>query len=233
MSRLSSERIGSAVRDRYLDCLDFFSGRPFARDYRLVRPYTPCGNARLSALHKAVSQTIAAGIPGDVVECGTARGGSAALMGLALKRSGAGRKLWVFDTFEGLPAPQAGGPDWEDGERYTGSCRGSLEEVKQLFDQCGILPFSRLVKGMFADTLPRSGVGAVSVLHIDCDWYESVKACLDAFYPRVSPGGIIQVDDYGHWKGAREAVDELLKERSQEVSVRSIDYTGRQLLKKR
>lgn len=67
--------------------------------------------------------------------------------------------------------------------------------------------------------------------HLDCDWYESVKVCLDHLYDRVSPGGLIQIDDYGHWKGARKAVNEFFLRRSIEVRLRRLDYSGRQMIK--
>lgn len=231
MKRLSPDRLFSVVRDGCFGFFDFFSRRPFAQIYRMTRPYTLCGNARLRALYQAVRQTVTEGVPGDVVECGTARGGSAALIGLSLKQMGADWRLWVFDTFEGLPAPDVTGPDWEEGRGYTGRFRGSLEEVRELFKKCGILSKATFVKGLFIDTLPGCGVQAISLLHIDCDWYESVKLCLDTFYERVSSGGIIQIDDYGHWEGARKAVDEFLKNHPQEVRIRYVDYTSRQLLR--
>jgi len=170
-------------------------------------------------------------IPGDVVECGTARGGSAALMGLALKEAGAARTLWVFDTFEGIPAPTVADPDHEIATLYTGAFRGGLDEVQDLFRRLGILDRAKLVKGLFQDTVPRSDVRAIAVLHLDGDWYDSVKVCLEYLYDRVSPGGIIQIDDYGHWQGARKAVDEFMTARHITVPLRYLDYTGRQLIK--
>src|SRR5207244_2320137 len=74
-------------------------------------------------------------------------------------------------------------------------------------------------------------VSAIVVLHLDGDWYDSVKVCLAHLYDRVSPGGIIQIDDYGHWQGARKAVDEFMAARHITVPLRYLDYTGRQLVK--
>jgi (2Fe-2S) ferredoxin len=87
------------------------------------------------------------------------------------------------------------------------------------------------VKGLFQDTVPRCDVGPIAVLHLDGDWYESVKVCLDHLYDRVSPGGVIQIDDYGHWEGARKAVDEFMVARRLTGPLRYLDYTGRQLIK--
>ena len=227
----SSDWLISQAWDAWRHFQDSFSSDPFARLYRTVRPYTMSGNTRLRGLHAAVRRVTARGIPGDVVECGTARGGSAALMGLALKEAGAARTLWVFDTFEGIPAPTVADPDHEIAALYTGAFRGGLEEVQDLFRRLGILDRAKLVKGLFQDTVPRSDVRAIAVLHLDGDWYDSVKVCLEHLYDRVSPGGVIQIDDYGHWQGARKAVDEFMAARHITVPLRYLDYTGRQLIK--
>jgi predicted O-methyltransferase YrrM len=170
-------------------------------------------------------------IPGAVVECGTARGGSAALLALAMKECGVPRHLWVFDTFEGMPPPSAADPDFEFAKAYTGSCRGDLEDVTQLFERLNILDHTTMVKGRFEETVPVSDTGPIAILHIDGDWYESVKVCLDHLYDRVVPGGIVQIDDYGHWEGARKAVDEFLAARRVSGPLQYLDYTGRQLVK--
>lgn len=214
----------AALRDRT------FPGE-FARLYAEVQSYTMCGHARLRGLYEAVNYVVARNIPGDVVECGTARGGSAALLGLTLKQRAATRRLWVFDTFEGMPAPTAADPDYEVAQRFVGACCGPLEEVTELFRRLQILPRAQLVKGLVQTTLTRAEVGAIAVLHLDCDWYESVACCLEHLYDRVSPGGVIQIDDYGHWRGARRAVDEFLRRRGLPARLRYLDYAGRQLLK--
>jgi hypothetical protein len=103
--------------------------------------------------------------------------------------------------------------------------------VEELFRRLGILEQSTLVKGLFQNSLPVAGIKTISVLHIDGDWYESVKTCLDQLYDQVAPGGVIQIDDYGHWAGARKAVHEFLARRGINSRLRYIDYTGRQLFK--
>ncbi len=205
-----------------------FARSEFAQIYRCVRPYTMSGPSRLHALYGAVRGVLERDVPGAVVECGTARGGSAALMGLALARARARRPLWVFDTFDGIPPPTDGDPDFHIARSYTGHFRGELAEVRALFDRLGIGEDVRLVKGLFQDTLPAADVGPIAVLHVDGDWYESVKVCLEQLYERVSPGGIVQIDDYGHWDGARRATDEFLAALGLDVELRYLDYTGRQ-----
>lgn len=223
--------VTSQVYDLWMHLQSAFGSDPFARVYRTVRPYTMSGGARLRSLYDAVHDVSARRIPGDVVECGTARGGSAALLGLAIRETGVPRTLWVFDTFKGIPPPTSADPDYEIAARFTGHFRGELSEVQALFDRLGIRDASRFVEGRFEDTVPKSDVGAIAVLHLDGDWYESVKVCLDHFYDRVSPGGVIQIDDYGHWAGARKAVDEFLASRRIPSRLTYVDYTGRRLVK--
>jgi predicted O-methyltransferase YrrM len=230
-SLTTAGRVTSQTRDLLMHLRNSFASDAFARAYRTVRPYTMSGDARLRGLYQAIQHVTERKIAGAIVECGTARGGSAALLGLAMKRFNERRPLWVFDTFEGMPPPTAADPDFEIAAPYTGSCRGDLADVTRLFERLEILGDARLVKGRFEDTLPRNDTGAIAVLHVDGDWYESVKVCLEHLYDRVSPGGIIQIDDYGHWQGARKAVDEFLEARHIAGPLRCLDYTGRQLVK--
>ena len=203
----------------------------FSNLYRRVREHTMCSVARLHGLHEGVKWIVANHLGGDVVECGCARGGSAALMALSLRQLGERRNLWLFDTFEGLPAPTANDPDYEIAELFTGSCLGQLDEVRELFRAQGVADGVRFVKGLFQDTIPQSPIERIALLHIDGDWYDSVKVCLDELYDKVVPGGIIQFDDYGYWKGARKAVDEFFAKRDIEASLKRLDYSGRWLEK--
>lgn len=210
------------------DVLDTLVPGTFAELSRHVRPYSMCSTARLRGLYRAVRHAVRKNVPGDLVECGTARGGSAALMALTLHRFGAHRRLWVFDTFEGLPPPSDADPDRALAEHLVGACRGELHEVEDLFRRLGIRDAATFVKGLFQETLPTAPVGAIAVLHLDGDWYESVMTCLEHLYHRVSPGGIVQIDDYGHWAGARKATQEFLGRHAPSVRLRYVDYTGRQ-----
>ncbi len=210
---------------------DRVSPSEFSSLYRRVRTRTMCSNARLRGLYRGVRNVVKNEIRGDIVECGTALGGSAALMALTLRQLGVRRTLWVFDTFEGLPAPTPEDPDFEVANLFAGSCVGTLDEVQSLFVQLRVRDQVQFVKGLFQDTLPAVDISQIALLHIDGDWYESVKACLDNLYDRVSPGGIIQFDDYGYWKGARKAVDEFLDARGIRAPLKKLDYSGRILVK--
>jgi hypothetical protein len=203
----------------------------FNRLFQKVRPLTMVSYARLRGLHIAVKDVVSRGIPGDIVECGVARGGSAAVLGLTLKQLGESRDLWLFDTFQGLPRPSHDDPDFEIADLYTGKCLGSVEEVRESLARLGVRENLHFVPGLFQETLPSAFVPTIAVLHVDGDWYESVKVCLESFYDKVSPGGVIQFDDYAHWAGARKAVDEFFAKRGIRPKLRKVDFAGRQMVK--
>jgi hypothetical protein len=151
-------------------------------------------------------------------------------MGLAVKQAGGARTLWVFDTFDGLPAPSENDPDYDAALRFTGKCVGTLEQVQSLLDSLGLTEYI-LRPGLFKDTLRTTDTGQIAVLHIDGDWYESTKTCLEALWERVSPGGIVQIDDYGTWEGCRKAVDEFLAQHDIRSKLRYVDSSGKQIYK--
>jgi hypothetical protein len=104
--------------------------------------------------------------------------------------------------------------------------------VRELFERFEVADDVEFVKGLFQETLPVSCVGTIAVLHIDGDWFESVKVCLECLYDKVADGGVIQFDDYGYWKGARKAVNEFMEQRGIETPLQRIDYSGRFLIKR-
>lgn len=223
--------VADNARRTVVSAFDLISPTDFSSLYRRIRKYTMCSNARLRSLYHGVRYVVSRQIPGDIVECGCARGGSAALMMLTAKMMGASTRMWLFDTFEGLPAPTANDPDYDIAELFTGTCVGPVEEVRKLFHRLEIEREVEFVKGLFQETLPRTPIAQIALLHIDGDWYESVKVCLENLYDKVAPGGYIQFDDYGYWKGARRAVDEFLNSRGIEAPLRRLDYSGRVLIK--
>jgi O-methyltransferase len=223
--------IADAVLRVLMQGWDLVSPSEFSKIYRCVRTRTMCSNARLRGLYRALHYVENRHIVGDVVECGSAKGGSAALMALTLRQLKAGRKLWLFDTFEGLPAPSSEDPDFELADLFTGTCIGTLNEVRELFTRLEVLEGVEFVKGLFQEVLPVTPVPPIAVLHIDGDWYESVRVCLEFLYDKVVPCGLIQLDDYGYWKGARKAVDEFFDQRGITMPLRRLDYSGRFLIK--
>jgi len=227
--RLNQPRWAASQALRYLrEAVAEVSPSSFAALFRKVKPLTMCSYARLLALHRAILYIERNAIPGDIVECGVAHGGSAAMMALTL--TDLSRKLWMFDTFQGLPEPGRENPDYEIALLYAGAFRAPLEEVRSSFRKLGIKN-AVMIPGLFKETLPLCPAKSIAVLHVDGDWHESVLATLENLYDRVPPGGIIQLDDYGHWAGARRAVDEFIRSRNIAPSLRYIDFSGRQLMK--
>lgn len=203
----------------------------FNRLFNKVRPLTMVSYARLRGLHDAIKHVASRGVPGDIVECGVARGGSAAMLGLTLRQLGIKRDLWLFDTFQGLPSPSRGDADFDIADLYTGTCVGSVEDVRDSLAKLDIREDLHFIPGLFQDALPIAPVARIAVLHVDGDWYESVKVCLESFYDKISPGGVIQFDDYAHWAGARKAVDEFFAKRGMRPMLRKLDFAGRQMVK--
>jgi predicted O-methyltransferase YrrM len=214
---------------RLAESAEPFRPTEFGELYRYVRSYTMLSHGRLRALYWAVRTVLDKKVPGDIVECGTAEGGSALLMAMTLKRHGGGKHVWAFDSFSGMPPPNDKDP--AEAWNFVGTLQQDLEHVKSVFYRWDIRENFTLVPGLFQETVPMTGIEKISVLHLDGDWYESVKVCLDHLYDRVSPGGIIQIDDYGHWVGARRAVQDFLQSRQIRTRLRFIDSGGRQIIK--
>jgi O-methyltransferase len=189
-----------------------------------IRPFTMVAEASLVDLALQVKQVLVGNILGDFVECGVWRGGAAFLMAELLRQGGVtDRKVWLFDSFEGLPPPEEiDGPAAmayaknSNNPWYFDNCRASLEEVQGIAADLGLAPYTEFVKGWFDQTLRnnRERVGAIALLRIDCDWYSSVKCCLDNLYDQVVDRGFVVLDDYYTWDGCAIAVHEFLGRRS-------------------
>src|SRR4030042_6255119 len=185
-----------------------------------VKPYTLLGLPRISALYELACQLERENKSGNFVECGVCNGGSAAIVSLVAKHN-INRHVWLFDSWKGMPEPgeRDYAYDLKPGEK--GIALASEERVKELLFTRFQLDSSRvhLAKGWFEDTLPGAQIGTIALLHLDCDWYESVNFCLEQLYDDVINGGFIVIDDYGHWKGCKEAVDEFVKSRNLKVEL--------------
>jgi len=189
-----------------------------------VKPwYTMVSVPRLVNLYQRVEDANRLQLPGDIVECGTWNGGSAAMMGKASLDMNNLRITWVFDSFEGLPRP--GERDTQDLHDFyfDGWCKGDTEKVQQIFNTLNLPPASlKIGKGWFDKTLPTAPVKEIAVLHIDSDWYDSVKVVLDCLYDKVVAHGYIVIDDYWVWEGCRKAVEDFLATRQLKVSLHSV-----------
>lgn len=190
-----------------------------------VRRYTAVLIPRLVTLYRLSEEVNRRSIPGDIVECGVYNGGSAVVMASIGEKSPLNRKVWLFDSFEGLPKPSD--KDGNEAPEYEGWCHGDLAKVREIFEKMHI-PESRvhIVKGWFQDTFQKVQIPDIAILHIDADWYESVKLCLEKFYDCVRPGGYVVLDDYGSWEGCKIATNEFLKKRALDVKLVQVDFTG-------
>lgn len=193
------------------------------------RGYSMLSYARLSALYEIGSWLERRRVRGSFVECGVWNGGSSAVLGSVARRSGE-RNVWLFDSWEGMPDATEEDVACTGKRGAKGMTRGSEETVRELlFGRLGLdRARVHVVRGWFNETVPSAAnaIGEIALLHLDCDWYESVKFCLETLYDRVVDGGYIVVDDYGHWKGCRKAVDEFRDRRGITGELVRVDYSG-------
>ena len=235
------ERAGYEVRKRQTQEEAFPDFEPsFHLLHAKCAPYSMTSPERLYAVHQAVKYVSRAGVLGDIVECGVWRGGSSMMAALTLGECGdETRDVWLFDTFEGMPEPESRdvsfvGEDasehWRETQRddHNDWCFSPLDDVERNLASTGI-PASRLhfVKGKVEDTIPEAGPERIALLRLDTDWYSSTYHEMKHFFPRIAPGGVLLIDDYGHWEGAREAVDTFLEEIGANLLLNRVDYTAR------
>lgn len=197
---------------------------------RTVEPYSMADEQRRLWMAETAKKIVETGIPGDFVECGVCNGGASAI--LAHYALPAGRKLHLFDSFEGLPpvtekdTPSFGNnhPASEEVGKCVGSVKNVLEVIKKvlpyedahieltgenwkIFDVKGL----KFHVGWFKDTFPKAEVGQIAMLNLDSDWWASERLCWETWYPKVSIGGRVYVDDYFYWPGCRQAADEYFE----------------------
>jgi O-methyltransferase len=212
---------------------------------RSVRRFTMTSPERVFALVNAVRWLVRQQVGGAIVECGVWRGGSMMAVARTLLDAGVDdRDLYLFDTFEGMTAPTAADRDYRGraaetrflrtrrGPNSSDWCRATLAEVRANLTGTGY-PTSRLhyVQGSVEDTLPGAAPAEIALLRLDTDWYVSTKHELVHLWPRLVPGGICIIDDYGHWAGSRQAVDEYFHEQGIRVLMHRVDTTGRLIIK--
>lgn len=221
-----------------------------AADVRRCLEYTMVTPERLVATCDAVSYVARKNIPGALVECGVWRGGTVLAMILTLQRLGINdRELWLYDTFTGMTEPtehdtsSSGEPAteiWADaaerGQRaffpwFDPEVFG-LEQVRAVLGETGYPEhLIHFVVGPVEETIPGEVPEQIAVLRLDTDWYESTHHELVHLYPRLLTGGVLLIDDYGRWDGARKAVDEYLTEQQATLMLHRTDTAGRAAIK--
>lgn len=211
-----------------------------------ARPFTKTSLERMAALINSVNHVVRNQVPGDIVECGVWRGGSMMVIARTLLAQGDRRRaLYLYDTFAGMSAPSEHDKSFDgvaaeiqlarDQDRKNGIwCEAGLEDVRTNLAATGY-PMEQVffVKGKVEDTIPSSPhvPPAIALLRLDTDWYESTKHELVHLYPRLNRQGVLIIDDYGHWQGARKAVDEYFANSNEGVFLHRIDNTGRAVVK--
>jgi len=216
--------------------------KSFLPIFESCKKFTMTSSERMFGLYKAIEYITRAEIPGAIVECGVWRGGSMMIVSNTLQRLGnTDRELYLFDTYEGLPRPDEeldvdlwnnrGIDGWVTQRRSDESSNwayASIEEVRANLEGTGY-PNEKMhfVKGMVENTIPHQTLSSIAILRLDTDWYKSTRHELEHLFPRISPNGIIIIDDYGHFKGARKAVDEYFEKNNIVILLNRLDYSGR------
>ena len=196
----------------------------FTKVFEASRSYSMTSKDTMFSLYQAVRYVVESGIPGDFVECGVWRGGSALLAGLAFRELGdTNRVLRLYDTFKGMTTPGEKDVDIEGGvaanyiDRFGDDgrwCCAEAEAVRSVFIQNEFdMSNVKLIVGDVSETLKSDVPACISVLRLDTDWYASTKLELEVLYPRLAKGGVLIIDDYGHWHGAKAAVDEYFSDK--------------------
>jgi O-methyltransferase len=208
--------------------------------WRAVQPFTMTSPERIYAAVEAARYVVRNQIPGAIVECGVWRGGSSMAMAMALQSLGVkDRHLYLYDTFTGMSEPtevdirRDGESSLLKYEITDDWCRCGSEEVAANIAATGYpSEMVTLVKGKVEDTLPDAAPSEIALLRLDTDWYESTRHELIHLYPRLSEGGVLILDDYGSWQGARKAVDEYFSGLATSPLLCRIDHTGRTAIRR-
>ena len=191
---------------------------------------TMIGRLRMENLAESLATVLDDGIPGDLAETGVWRGGATILMRAALDAWGdADRRVWVADSFRGLPAPDAERWPADEGVDLSGVdvLAVSRAQVEAAFARYGLLDDRvRFLEGWFCDTLPSAPIDRLALLRLDGDLYQSTWEALENLYPKLSVGGILIVDDYGAFEPCRQAVGDYRDAHGIAEPIREIDWTG-------
>lgn len=206
-----------------------FNLRSVGRDWP-SQAHSMIGKARMANLRSAILHVLEHKIPGDFIETGVWRGGACIYMRAILKALAVNdRTVWVADSFEGLPEPNP--------ERYAADAGDkhhqfyqlviSLEEVQANFAKYRLLDGQvKFLQGWFKDTLPTAPIEKLAVLRLDGDMYESTWDAMSALYNKVSPGGVIIVDDYGGIPACKKAVEDYRATHGITADIHNVDGIG-------
>lgn len=225
---------------------DILSDEKFMEIYEECRAYTMTSPERMYSLYNSVNYVVDNDIKGDFVECGVWRGGSSMLIAKCLiKRGQQNRKIYLYDTYEGMSKPediditvdsnegaQAKFDETSLSEDSSDWCYASIEEVKENMAKTGFKSDNlHFIKGKVEDTIPGTIPEKIALLRLDTDWYQSTKHELEYLYPLLEQRGVLIIDDFGHWEGCKKAVVEYFDAQKDGVLLGRIDRAGRIIIK--
>jgi len=241
-----------AAIQRLLGMAGYQLRRKYPRDFTLddvtlmrrVEPFTRVTPEQLWGCVRAAEYIVQNQVPGAVVECGVWKGGSVMAIALTLLRLGdQAREVYLYDTFEGMTTPTEQDVDFEGRDaasqiavatdRVLGiEAYAPLEEARANILGTGYSSANvHFVKGRVEDTLPAQAPEQIGLLRLDTDWYESTKHELEHLFPRLSRGGVLMIDDYGHWRGVRQATEEYFARQALKPLLCRVDYASRMAVK--
>ncbi len=217
---------------------------------RITLQHSITSPQRIVALMDAVRYCVQRDVPGAFAECGVWRGGSIMAMIYTLQDLGrSDREIYLYDTFEGMTEPtehdtspvDRTAMEWWRETEGTGDRAFPHFFNEDVFNEDVVREnvlgtgypseLIHFVRGKVEDTLPQHAPRGIALLRLDTDWYESTRHELVHLYPRLAAGGVLIVDDYGHWDGCRRAVDEYFADEAAPLLLGRIDYTGRMAIK--
>ncbi|HIA54465.1 MAG TPA: macrocin O-methyltransferase [Candidatus Melainabacteria bacterium] len=192
--------------------------------------HTMIGMKRLDNIQDCVETVIQERIPGDFIETGVWRGGACIFMRALLKAYGdCDRKVWLADSFQGLPRPDANKYPADSGDKLykEAELAVSLEQVQSNFRLYGLLDKQvEFLPGWFRDTLPAAPIEKLAILRLDGDMYESTIVALESLYPKLSPGGYCIIDDYSILEGCRKAIHDYRERFAITEPLETIDFSA-------
>jgi O-methyltransferase len=205
--------------------------------YSIVSPYSMTSKERINCLYDSLEYIRLNNIKGDIIECGVWKGGNIlGIMEYFSFHNITNKQIWMYDTFSGMTSPEDIDVDYSDASAKNilsqVMCVSPLNEVmSNLQNSSYPLNKIKIIEGDICETLlnPVNVPNSISLLRLDTDWYKSTKIELEILYPKLEKNGVLIVDDYGHWRGAQQVVDEYFAH--QNIIIEKIDYTGIKIIK--
>lgn len=208
--------------------------------YEIVKKFTMTDIHRVNTLINATKYIINNNISGSIVECGVWKGGSMMAVAHTLKKIGAEKEMYLYDTFEGMNEPTnkdiniygKNASDIFESKKISKSssdwCYSTIEEVKNnLYSTHYNKDKIQFIKGKVEDTIPKTIPNKIALLRLDTDWYESTKHEMIHLFPLLEKNGILILDDYGYWEGSKKAVDEYIKEKNITIFLNRVSVSAR------